>query len=81
METADKQFSKLDKETCRLINRFIRERLATNEDPKRFGKPLTGNLKEFWRYRIGDYRLICSIQETKLLILVARVSHRKDVYE
>ncbi len=80
LEGAEKQFDKLDKTTRRTINRYIKERLLTPENPRRFGKPLSGELKEFWRYRIGDYRLICSLQDHKLLILVVRVSHRKDVY-
>lgn len=79
--TAEKQFEKLDKETCRTINRYIVERLVTSEDPRRFGKPLSGNLKEFWRYRIGDYRIICSIQDEHFLILVVRVAHRSEIYD
>ncbi len=80
-QSAEKQFEKLDKSVCRTINRYIFERLATEKDPKRFGKTLSGNMKEFWCYRIGTYRLICYIQEDKLLILVARIAHRREVYD
>jgi len=80
LETAEKQFEKLDKATCRTINRYITERLTTPEDPRRFGKPLLGNLKEFWRYRIEDYRIICKIEDKHVLILVVRVAHRSHVY-
>lgn len=81
LETAEKQFEKLDKSVCRSINRYIEERLETSQNPRRFGKPLAGNLKEFWRYRVGDYRIICNIQDTQLLILVVRVAHRSEVYD
>jgi mRNA interferase RelE/StbE len=80
-QTAEKQFDKLDKEIRRTLKRYIIERLETELDPKRFGKPLTGNLKEFWRYRIGDYRLIYKIQEAKVTVLVVRIAHRKNVYD
>lgn len=80
-KTADKAFEKIDKSITRSINRYIFERLATAENPQRLGKPLTGNLKNFWRYRIGDYRLVCSIQDERLLIVVVHVAHRKEVYE
>jgi len=80
-QTAEKEFEKLDKAVCRTINRYIYERIAIQEDPKRFGKPLSGNLKEFWRYRIGDYRLICEVREQGMIIFVARIAHRKEVYD
>ena len=80
-QTAEKQFEKLDKSMRQTINRYISERLATEEDPRRFGKALSGNMKEFWRYRLGDYRMICEIQDKKLLILVVRLAHRSHVYD
>lgn len=79
--TADKQFEKLDRSTCHSINRYILNHLATEENPRRFGKSLTGNLKEFWRYRIGDYRLICEIHDHKLTIIAVKIAHRRDVYK
>ena len=81
LETAEKQLEKLDKATCRTLNRYIAERLATPEDPRCFGKPLSGNLKEFWRYRVGDYRIICNILDQEILILVVRIAHRREVYD
>ena len=81
LPSATKQFEKLDKSVCRMINTYIQNRLATPENPRRFGKSLTDNLKGFWRYRIGDYRLVCKIEDEQVLILVVRVDHRKDVYE
>lgn len=79
--TADRQFEKLDPSVRRSINRYILQHLVTEGNPKRFGKPLTGNLKEFWRYRIGDYRLICEIQDHKLTIIALKIAHRRDVYK
>ena len=81
LKTAAQEFEKLDKPIRREINRYIENRLATSEDPRRFGKSLSGGLKEFWRYRVGDHRIICSIRDDALLVLVVRVAHRKHVYE
>src|SRR3990167_1072393 len=81
LETAEKQLAKLDKETSRILNRYIAERLVTPEDPRRFGKPLSGNLKEFWCYRVGDYRLICELHDHVLTISVIKIGHRKEVYD
>lgn len=81
LPAASKQYEKLDKAVCRKINKYIKERLATSGDPRRFGKALSYDLKEFWRYRIGDYRLICKIEDEKVLILVVRVDHHKETYE
>ena len=79
--TADKQLEKLDPGICRTINRYVLNHLATEENPRRFGKPLTGNLKEYWRYRIGDYRLLCEIHDHKLTIVAVKIAHRRDVYK
>lgn len=81
LETAEKQLEKFDKPICRLLTRYIAERLTTPEDPRRFGKALSGNLKEFWCYRLGDYRIICKILDEDILILVIRIAHRREVYE
>lgn len=80
-ETARKQLSKIDHKTALDIRRFLRERLATGEDPRRFGDPLRKNLSGFWKYRVGAYRLICDIQGERLVILVIRVGHRREVYD
>ncbi len=78
--TAEKQIKKLDKVTQGMIVRFLRDRLKPAENPRQFGKPLYGDKGGLWRYRVGDYRLICAIQEEKVVVLVLRVGHRKDVY-
>jgi len=78
--TAEKQIRKLDRVAQESIIRFLRERLQTAENPRRLGKPLHGDKKALWRYRVGDYRLICDIQDERVIVLVLRVGHRKDVY-
>jgi mRNA interferase RelE/StbE len=80
-DAAAKELRKLDRQAQHDILRYFRERIATDEDPRRFGKPLSGNLAGLWRYRVRDYRMICHIEDDKLMVLVVRVSHRKAVYE
>lgn len=75
--TAEKQILGLDRATQRRILEFLRERLHTSENPRQFGKPLQGDKKGLWRYRVGDYRLICDIQDEQITVLVLRVDHRK----
>lgn len=78
---AEKELSKLDRETARRILRFLRERVATLGDPRSVGEALRGpEVGRFWKYRVGDYRLICDIQDQRVTILVIRVGHRRDVY-
>ena len=78
---AEKELSKLDRQTARRILRFLRDRIAPLEDPRSLGEALKGpELGRFWKYRVGDYRLICHIQEQRVTILVVRVGHRRDIY-
>ena len=79
-DRASKELRKLDKQAQSDILRYLRERIATTEDPRRFGRPLSGNFGGLWRYRIRDYRLICNIEDDRFLVLVLRAAHRKDVY-
>lgn len=76
-----KDLKKLDGYTRKNIQSWISKHLENCEDPKKIGKPLTGNFKGQWRYRIGDYRLICIIEDDVLLITAIRVGHRKHIYE
>lgn len=80
-DAARKELRKLDRQAQQEILRYLRERIATDEDPRRFGKALSRELASLWRYRIQNYRIICNIEDQKLTVLVLRVSHRKDVYE
>ncbi len=78
---AEKELSKLDREVARKIVRFLRDRVAPLEDPRSLGEALKGpELGRFWKYRVGDYRLICHIQDQRVTILVVTVGHRRDVY-
>ncbi|HET8711467.1 MAG TPA: type II toxin-antitoxin system RelE/ParE family toxin [Spongiibacteraceae bacterium] len=80
-DAAAKELRKLDRQAQQDILRYLRERIATDEDPRRFGKPLSRDLAGLWRYRVGNYRLICDIEDDKVVVLVLRVGHRRDVYE
>lgn len=76
-----KEFNKLDPLIQKKIINFLYKRIKTGEDPQLSAKPLSGNLKHFWRYRIGDYRLICEFKEQNMIIFVVRVAHRSYIYE
>ncbi len=78
--TATKQITKLDQQAQKSILRFLRERLAGADNPRQSGRALQGEKRGLWRYRVGDYRLICDIQDQKITILVLELGHRKDVY-
>ena len=79
--TAAAQLRKLDKPIARRIVDFMDTRVATSENPRGVGKALSGPmLGTFWRYRVGDYRIICDIQDGNLCVLVVEVGNRKDVY-
>ncbi len=80
-ELADRELSKLDAQNARRILKFLRERVAYLDDPRSMGKALQGSrLGEFWRYRLGDFRIICKIEDCSLVVLVIRIGHRKEIY-
>ena len=79
-ETAKGQLHKLDKQTARRIVDFMDERIAALDDPRSAGKALSGPLGAFWRYRVGDCRVICDIQDGALRVLVVQVGNRREVY-
>jgi len=62
------------------VLRYLRERIASSEDPRRFGHALTGDRKGLWRYRIGDYRIVADIDGGRFVVLVVTVGHRREVY-
>lgn len=80
-EKASKDFNKLDTEIYRRVTHFIDNSLLKTDNPRLLGKQLSGNLKEYWSYRIGDYRLICEIHDHKLTIIAVKIAHRRDVYK
>ena len=78
---AARDLRKLGADARRLILRYLRERIATGDDPRRFGRPLTRDLKGLWRYRVGDYRIVASIEGDRFVVLVVTVGHRREVYD
>ncbi len=79
-DSARKQLLKLDKQTARRIVDFMDARIASVDDPRSTGKALSGPLGGFWRYRVGDYRVICDIQDGALRVLVVAVGNRRELY-
>ena len=78
--TAEKQIQKLDLKAQESIAGFLRTRIMPAPNPRQLGKALHGDKKGLWRYRVGDYRLICDIQDRRVTILLLTVGHRKEVY-
>ena len=80
-DTALKELAKLDKQVARRILIFLRERVAVLDDPRSVGEALKGSrLGEFWKYRVGDYRIITNIEDGVMRILVLKVGNRREVY-
>ncbi|WP_292474490.1 type II toxin-antitoxin system RelE/ParE family toxin [Methanosphaera sp.] len=80
-ERFKKDFVKLDKYTQKLIKSWIQKNLVGCSNPRQHGKGLTANRSGQWRYRIGDYRLICEIRDNELVILALSIGHRREVYK
>jgi mRNA interferase RelE/StbE len=80
-ERARKELRRLDQQAQRDILQYLRERIATDQDPRRFGKQLLREKWGLWRYRVGDYRLICSIEDDRFIVLVVKAGHRSKVYD
>jgi len=79
-ETAKKQLKKLAPKARTDIASYLRQRIAIDENPRRFGAALQSNLKGLWKYRVGDYRLLCDIQDERILVLVLEIGHRRKIY-
>ena len=78
---ADRELGKLGAEQAKRILKFLHQRVAKLDDPRSIGKALRGSrLGEFWKYRVGDYRLISKIEDDRLIVLVLRVGHRREIY-
>lgn len=77
---AVKELQKLDKPTRALIYGWIEKNLVGCENPYLHGKGLVENRRGQWRYRVGDYRLICEIQEQRVVILIVKIGHRREIY-
>lgn len=80
-ERFKKEFRKLDKYTQKIIRSWINKNLVECQNPRQYGKGLTANRKGQWRYRIGDYRLICEIEDENMIILALTIGHRRSIYK
>jgi mRNA interferase RelE/StbE len=80
-ESAERKLGKLDASQAKRILNFLHQRVAKLDDPRSIGAALHGSrLGEFWKYRVGDYRLVCKIEDDRLIVLVLRVGHREEIY-
>ena len=79
-ERAKKQLKKLDKHIAALIIGWLEKNIQNCENPRLHGKGLVENKSGQWRYRIGDYRVICEIQDKEIIVLVLEVGHRREIY-
>ena len=77
----DKAFRKLDRSVQIMISKWIHKHLDNCDDPRAFGKGLSGNLRGWWRYRIGNYMLLVEIKDDELVIVAIEISHRSQVYQ
>ena len=80
-ENFNKEFKKLDHYTQTMVISWIDKHIAGSNNPRSTGKALTNNLKGLWRYRIGDYRLICEIHDNELIVLALAIGHRREIYK
>jgi mRNA interferase RelE/StbE len=79
--TAKRALKKLDKSTARRIVDYMAAQVGGQTDPRSIGKALTGVLGGYWRYRVGNYRVICNIDNNEITVLVLRMGHRREVYD
>ncbi|HBF29470.1 type II toxin-antitoxin system RelE/ParE family toxin [Rhizobium sp.] len=81
LQSVQKIVKKLDPQTRQRLRDFLESRLAEAADPRLLGKALKGSLLgSYWRYRVGDYRIICDIQDQRLVVLVVDIGHRSEIY-
>jgi mRNA interferase RelE/StbE len=80
-KTAERDLRKLDKQAARRISRFLLDRIAALDDPRSVGEALHGSeLGEFWKYRVGDYRIIARIEDDVIRIMILEIGHRREIY-
>lgn len=77
---AEKQLNKLDNSIKLKIMKYIKQNLNDTDNPERFGKALTGNLKGYWQYRVENYRIITKIEKNRLIILIVNLGKRDRIY-
>ncbi|MCC7168298.1 MAG: type II toxin-antitoxin system RelE/ParE family toxin [Rhodospirillales bacterium] len=79
-EAAAEELAELDRAIAKRVVKLLKDRLANQSDPRRIGHALHHDLAGLWRYRVGDWRLVCRIEDASKTILVLRVGHRREVY-
>jgi len=79
-DTARRSLRKLDHQTARRILDFLDRRVALSENPRQVGQALVGPRSGYWKYRVGDYRIICDIQDSKIAVLVLEIGNRREIY-
>lgn len=80
-DNAKKQLKKMDKYTARLIVNWMIKNIQNTTNPRMYGKALKGNLSDYWRYRVGDYRVITEIKDDALVVVAVEIGHRKEIYK
>ncbi len=80
-KAVEKQLRKLSHQAQEQILDYLEEHVATLDNPRLSGKSLKGEFSGFWRYRVGNYRIICKIEDKNLVVLVVKAGHRRDVYD
>lgn len=79
-DIAEKQLCKLDRPIQKRLIDWLDDRINGCKNPRHFGEPLRGGMAGLWRYRVGDYRIICEIQDQRLVVLALAIGHRREVY-
>ena len=79
-DAAQKDLAKIDKPLAKRITAFLRERISVMDNPRSIGEPLKSSRGDLWRYRLGNYRIICEINDDAVFILVVKIGNRRDVY-
>ena len=80
LNTARRDLRRIDATTSTRILDFLYERIASLDHPPELGEPLSGNFRGHWRYRVGNYRIVCNIEDAKLIVLVIKIGHLSDIY-
>ncbi len=80
LASVQKTVRKLDPQTRQRLHNFLEKRIASLEDPRMIGKALKGGEIDLWRYRVGDFRIVCELRDQELVVLVVRLGHRREVY-
>jgi len=78
---ATSDLKKLGAPEAGCVLKFLNERLQNRNNPREFGEPLKGVLREYWRYRVGDFRILCRLEDNTVTVLVVRIAHRREVYK